>query len=270
MAMATANSNEQAASGNKRTQQAVAARAYQKARLTAATEDEILANYPPVISQMVYRFAPLVKVTVDIDDLKNIASLALIQASHGFDPAAGMSFEGYARMRIRGAILDEIRKSQPLSRTVYSRRKELENTIETLRIELNRQPEEDEIASRMGVRVEEYRAVLDDLKPVIFVPLHQIMEGDDELAPNQDQYTADITQEDPSESMGRRELHVLIRDRIKQLNRKQQQVLLLFHYEGLRMKDVAELMGISESRVCQINTEAVLSLRSYLQRQERI
>lgn len=268
--MATANSDEQTASGNKRTQQAVAARAYQKARLTAATEDEILANYAPVISQMVYRFAPLVKVTVDIDDLKNIASLALIQASHGFDPAAGMSFEGYARMRIRGAILDEIRKSQPLSRTVYSRRKELENTIETLRIELNRQPEEDEIASRMGVRVEEYRAVLDDLKPVIFVPLHQIMEGDDELAPDQDQYTADITQEDPSERMERRELHVLIRDRIKQLNRKQQQVLLLFHYEGLRMKDVAELMGISESRVCQINTEAVLSLRSYLQRQERI
>ena len=268
--MATANSDEQTASGNKRTQQAVAARAYQKARLTAATEDEILANYAPVISQMVYRFAPLVKVTVDIDDLKNIASLALIQASHGFDPAAGMSFEGYARMRIRGAILDEIRKSQPLSRTVYSRRKELENTIETLRIELNRQPEEDEIASRMGVRVEEYRAVLDELKPVIFVPLHQIMEGDDELTPDQGQYTADITQEDPSESMGRRELHVLIRDRIKQLNRKQQQVLLLFHYEGLRMKDVAELMGISESRVCQINTEAVLSLRSYLQRQERI
>ena len=137
-------------------------------------------------------------------------------------------------------------------------------------MELNRQPEEEEIASRLGVRVEEYRAILDDLKPVIFVPLHQMMEGDDEFTQSQDQYTADITQEDPSESIGRRELHVLIRDRIKQLNRKQQKVLLLFHYEGLRMKDVAELMGISESRVCQINTEAVLSLRSYLQRQERI
>ena len=127
--MATANSDEQTASGNKRPQQAAAARAYQKASLTAATEDEILDTYAPVISQMVHRFVPLVKVTVDIDDLKNIASLALIQAAHGFDPAAGMSFEGYARMRIRGAILDEIRKSQPLSRTVYSRRKELENTL---------------------------------------------------------------------------------------------------------------------------------------------
>ena len=102
---------------------------------------------------MVHRFVPLVRVTVDVDDLKNIASLALIQAAHGFDPVAGMSFESYARMRIRGAILDEIRKSQPLSRTVYSRRKELETTMETLRMELNRQPEEEEIADRLGITV---------------------------------------------------------------------------------------------------------------------
>ena len=173
-------------------------------------------------------------------------------------------------MRIRGAILDEIRKSQPLSRTVYSRRKELENTLETLRMELNRQPEEEEIADRLGITIERYRAQLDELRPVVFVPLHQMLAGDDEFSHSNDHYAADLTQEDPGESTGRRELHVLIRERIKQLNRKQQQVLLLFHYEGLRMKDVAELMGISESRVCQINTEAVLSLRSYLQRQERI
>ena len=249
--------------------QAKAARVYQKAKLSEATEDELLATYAPVISQMVHRFVPLARVTVDIDDLKNIASLSLIQAAHGYDPAAGMSFESYARMRIRGAILDEIRKSQPLSRTVYSRRKELENTIESLRIELNRQPEETEIAARLGVSVAGYHTLLDELRPVIFVPLHQIIEGDDEFSYTNDQSTADITQEDPGEVTGRRELHVLIRERIEQLNRQQQKVLLLFYYEGLRMKDVAELMNISESRVCQINTEAVLSLRRYLKRQER-
>tara|TARA_B100000959_G_scaffold180962_1_gene189336 strand:- start:181 stop:996 length:816 start_codon:yes stop_codon:yes gene_type:complete len=250
--------------------QAKAARVYQKAKLSEATEDELLATYAPVISQMVHRFVPLARVTVDVDDLKNIASLSLIQAAHGFDPAAGMSFESYARMRIRGAILDEIRKSQPLSRTVYSRRKELENTIESLRIELNRQPEETEIAARIGVTVQEYHTLLDALRPIIFVPLHQIIEGDDEFSNANDQYTADVTQEDPGETTGRRELHVLIRERIQQLSRQQQKVLLLFYYEGLRMKDVAELMNISESRVCQINTEAVLSLRSFLKRQEQI
>ena len=269
MAQATANPEQQAAQRENRPVQAQAARAYQKVKLTESTEDELIITYAPVISQMVYRFVPLARVTVDADDLKNIASLSLIQAAHGFDPTAGMSFESYARMRIRGAILDEIRKSQPLSRTVYSRRKELENTIESLRIELNRQPKETEIAERLGVTVGQYRALLDNLRPVVFVPLHQLMEGEDEFSHADNQYTADVTQEDPSETTGRRELHVLIRERIQQLNRQQQKVLLLFYYEGLRMKDVAELMDISESRVCQINTEAVLSLRSFLKRQER-
>lgn len=269
MPQTTANPEQRSAHGDNRPTQAKAARAYQKVKLTESTEDELLDTYATVISQMVHRFVPLVRVTVDVDDLKNIASLALIQAAHGFDPAAGMSFESYARMRIRGAILDEIRKSQPQSRTVYSRRKELENTIETLRIELNRQPEEEEIAARLGTTIEGYRALLNNLRPVIFVPLHQLMEGEDDFSHADNQYTADITQEDPGESTGRRELHELIRERILQLSRQQQKVLLLFHYEGLRMKDVAELLNISESRVCQINTEAVLSLRSFLMRQQR-
>ena len=135
MAPATAHPEQKPFQQGKRPAQAKAARVYQKAKLSEATEDEMLATYAPVISQMVHRFVPLVRVTVDVDDLKNIASLSLIQAAHGFDPTAGMSFESYARMRIRGAILDEIRKSQPLSRTVYSR---IEKEAKTLRGRIRR------------------------------------------------------------------------------------------------------------------------------------
>ena len=271
MAQTTANPDQPAAQQDSRPQRVRAARAYQKTNLTESNEEELLHSYAPVISQMVHRFSPLVSVTVDVDDLKNIASLALIQAAHGYDPGQGMSFENYARMRIRGSILDEIRKSQPLSRTVYSRRKELESTIETLRVELNRQPAEEEIAERMGIGVSQYRQLLDKLRPVIFVPLHQLLEGEDDFGgSSNEKHAADLNQEDPSERAIRHELHELIRDRIKQLNLQQQKVLLLFYYEGLRMKDIAELLNVSESRVCQINTEAVLSLRSFLQRRERV
>jgi RNA polymerase sigma factor for flagellar operon FliA len=183
----------------------------------------------------------------------------------------GVVFEAYARMRIRGAILDEIRKSQPLPRSVYSRRRELESSLESLRIELNRQPTEEEIATRIGTTVDGYRDLLDQLRPIIFVPLHQMLEGEDEFGGGGHEYnSADLNQEDPSEQAGRHELHELIRDRIQQLNRQQQKVLLLFYYEGLRMKDIAELMNVSESRVCQVNTEAILSLRAFLRRRERI
>ena len=269
MAQATTNPKQQTDRPPPQPQRVAAARAYQKTHLTEVTEEELLVNYAPVISQMVHRFAPLVRVTVDVDDLKNIACLALIQSAHTFDPGLGVVFEAYARMRIRGAILDEIRKSQPLSRSVYSRRRELESSLESLRIELNRQPTEEEIATRIGTTVDGYRDLLDQLRPVIFVPLHQMLESDDEFGSG-DQHVADLTQPDPADNASRHELHAMIRDRILQLSRQQQKVLLLFYYEGLRMKDIAELMNISEGRVCQVNTEAVLSLRAYLQRQERV
>ncbi len=246
-----------------------AARAYQKVSLTESAEEDLMAQYAPLINQLVHRFAPLVRVVVDVDDLRSIACMALLQAAHSFDPQQGVPFEVYARMRLRGAILDEIRKAQPLSRTVYSRRRELEKTIETLRVELNRQPTEDEIAGRLGVTKNSYHILLDDLRPVIFVPIHQMMEGDEEFGAA-GHLVEDINQADPSDQTSTREMHVLIRERIQQLPKQHQKVLTLFYYEGLRMKDIAELLGVSESRICQINTEAVLSLRSYLRKKEKV
>ena len=246
-----------------------AAKAYHKTALTEATEEDLLLGYAPVINQMVHRYAPLVRVSVDADDLRNIACMSLLQAAHSFDPSLGVPFEIYARMRIRGAILDEIRKHQPLSRTVYSRRRDLERSIEELRIELNRQPSEDEIAARLGTSVPQYHALLDQLRPVIFVPIHQMLEGDDDFGAAGHQ-VEDLNQGGPVEKIITKELHELIRDRIIELPKQHQKVLTLFYYEGLRMKDIAELLGVSESRICQINTEAVLSLRAYLSKKEKI
>jgi len=244
-------------------------KAYQKVSLTEATEEDLLTNYAPIINQTVHRFAPLVRVSVDADDLRNIACMALLQAAHTFDPSQGVAFEIYARMRVRGSILDEIRRQQPFSRTVYSRRRDLERNIEELRIELKRHPTESEIATRLGVSVPSYHALLETLRPIIFVPIHQILENDVEFG-DSGQMVEDLTQADPSQQAGQRELHELIRERILELPKQHQKVLTLFYYEGLRMKDIAELLGVSESRICQINTEAVISLRSYLHKKEKV
>ena len=245
-----------------------AARTYHKMSLNDFTEEQLLENYAPIISQMVNRFAPLAQVAVDTDDLRSIACLSLIQAAHSFDPAHGLSFEIYCRMRIRGAILDELRKSQPLSRSVYSRRREVEQVIESLREEKSRQPTEDEIATRLGVTLDAYQRLLEALRPVVFIPLHQAIEGDAEYGIRAE-HLSDLTESDPSDHAGAKELHQLIRERILQLNQQQKKVLTLFYYEGLRMKDIAELLNVSESRICQVHTEAMLSLRSYLRRKEQ-
>ena len=246
-----------------------AAKTYQKTALTEASEEDLLQGYAPVINQMVHRFAPLVRVSVDADDLRNIASMALLQAAHSYDSSRGVPFEIYARMRIRGSILDEIRKHQPLSRTVYSRRRDLERSIEELRIELNRQPSEEEIAARLGTSVAQYHALLDQLRPVIFVPIHQMLEGDDDFAAAGHQ-VEDLNHGGPVDQTVTKELHELIRDRIVELPKQHQKVLALFYYEGLRMKDIAELLGVSESRICQINSEAIISLRAYLSKKVKI
>ncbi len=242
-----------------------AARMYHRMSLTESTEEELMAKHAPMIHQLVHRFAPLARVIVDVDDLRSIACMALLQAAHTFDPQLGVAFEVYGRMRVRGAILDEIRKAQPLSRTVYSRRRELEKAIEGLRVELVRQPTEEEIAARLGIPLTGYHQMLDDLRPVTFVPIHQMLEGDEDFGAA-GHMVEDLNQPDPASKAITRELYVLIRERILQLPKQHQKVLTLFYYEGLRMKDIGELLGVSESRVCQINTEAVLSLRSYLRR----
>lgn len=244
-----------------------AARVYHKMSLSDFTEEQLLENYAPIISQMVNRFAPLAQVMVDRDDLRSIACHSVIQAAHSFDPARGLSFEIFCRMRIRGAILDELRKSQPLSRSVYSRRREVEQVIESLREEMSRQPTEDEIATRLGMTLDAYQQLLDHLRPVVFIPIHQVIEGDGEFGVRAE-HLSDLTQSDPSDQAGTKDLLRLIRERIEQLNPQQKKVLALFYYEGLRMKDIAELLKVSESRICQIHTEAILSLRSYLLRKE--
>ncbi len=241
---------------------------YQKASPLEISEEELLQNYATIIAQMAHRFAPIVRAAVDIEDLKSIASMAVIQASRTFNPTLGVAFEVYCRIRIRGSILDELRRSQPLTRSVISKRKELERTIQALSEEVQRQPAEEEIAEKLGMSLDEYHTLLDDLRPVVFVPLDQAMDEDEEYSGGVQ--VEDITQVGPDERTNTRDLQALIRDRLVQMPPNHKKVLSLFYYEELRLKDIAQLLKVSESRVCQIHTEAIISLRAYLQRKEKV
>lgn len=241
---------------------------YQKASPLEISEEELLENYATIIAQMVHRFAPIVRSAVDIEDLKSIASMAVIQASRAFNPALGVAFEAYCRIRIRGSILDELRRTQPLTRSVISKRKELERTIQALSEEVKRQPTEEEISEKLGVSLDEYHALLEELRPVVFVPIDQPMDEDDDFPGGQQ--LQDITQIGPDDRAAAHDLQALIRDRLMQMPANHKKVLTLFYYEELRLKDIAALLKVSESRVCQIHTEAIISLRAYLQRKEKV
>jgi RNA polymerase sigma factor for flagellar operon FliA len=246
-----------------------ALRAYHQVCLKKLSEDEIVAKYAPLALKMVHRIAPLTDSIVDFDDLKNVAFFALVQCIRSFDPEIGVAFEVYCRARVRGAILDEIRKNYSVSRTVYGKWKALQEKLQDLTEHLSRQPTEAEIAENLGVSTDQYRNLLDELRPVAFVSLDSIS-GESELDDGAPFQLEDLTQSDPSDQTGTRDLQSVIRSRLGEMPAQQRKILTLYYYEDLRFKDIAALMGLTESRICQIHTEAILALRGFLDRQERL
>lgn len=243
---------------------------YRKAGIKEYSEDELVVKYAPLVLKMVHRIAPITRAVVDFEDLKNVAYFALVQSARSFDPDLGVAFEVYCKHRIRGAILDELRKNSSVTRSVYTKWKKLERAIQEQEDKLGHPPTEAEIACSLDISVDEYRALLDDLRLVSYVSLDEISAQEADSGDFIPYQLEDLHQVDPAGQASARDLEELIRNRILQMTPQQKKILTLYYYEGLRFKDIAILMSVSESRICQIHTEAILALRAFLDREESL
>lgn len=245
------------------------AKLYQRGAIKDYTEDELVIKYAPLVIKMVHRIAPVMHAVVDFEDLKSVAYFALVQSARSFDPDLGVAFEVYCKHRIRGAILDELRRNSTVTRTTYSKWKKLERAIQDLEDKLGKPPSEVEIAAALDISVPDYRELLDELRLITYVSLDEISghEGDgSDFIPFQ---LEDLHQVDPANQACSRDLQQLVRNRILQMSPQHKKILTLYYYEGLRLKDIAILLKVSESRICQIHTEAILALRAFLDREEK-
>jgi RNA polymerase sigma factor for flagellar operon FliA len=157
-----------------------------------------------------------------------------------------------------------LRRISPLSRSDLARRQALEETIDTLTTELGGPPSEEQVASRLGVAMAEYRQLLDRLRGVVFESLSEPAFLASDEVPSRE--LVDLNQQGPAEQLLQRELHQQIRDRIHLLPSVQKKVLHMFYYEGLRLKDIGEILGFTEARACQIHVQAVSAISAYLKR----
>jgi RNA polymerase sigma factor FliA len=230
----------------------------------ADSEDDLLKRYAPLVVRTVHRYCPALPAGTDLDDWINLGLFALVQAWRTYDPTRGASFPHFARIRIKNAIFDELRRISPLSRGDLARRQELEEAIDELSQRLGRPPEELEIAARLGLSTDDYHRLLDRLRGVTFESLSEpAFLASDEL-PSQE--LADLNQPCPAEQLLDRELQEELRKRIVQLPDTQRKVLHMFYFEGLRLKDIGELLGFTEARACQIHVQAVTTLRTHFKR----
>jgi RNA polymerase sigma factor for flagellar operon FliA len=195
------------------------------------------------------------------DDLLSSGVLGLIRALDNYDAGHGTAFSTYAVPKIRGAILDDLRSNDPASRTLRRREREVREARRALGLELGRDPSEQEIADRLGVDIRLYWRWMESLRALKTLPIDRpVAPGGDEVAtlgeiiadPDADELDAALLQEE------RREI---VAKAIQELKAQERTVLALYYYEDLKQAEIAEVLGVSESRVSQIRSKAIRTLR---------
>jgi len=244
-----------------------ASHAYKKASGQEAPDWSLLERYLPLVKSIVGRMRLYFPAGVDMDDLYSIGISGLITAVRRCDPDKTNSFASYAALRVRGAILDELRKLDWIPRSDRLRAKKLKLVINTLEQDLLRPATEEETAEAMEMSVPEYHRLLDTIRPVTFISLDASASGEGDAGGNAiHEVISDDTLPDARDNVERKETVSLLRERIKQLPEVPRKVLMMYYYENMRLAEIAAVFGLTESRICQIHSQAVISLRSYLDR----
>jgi RNA polymerase sigma factor for flagellar operon FliA len=226
------------------------------------SEEDTLKSHMPLVRSVVDRMRASLPPHIDIQDLYSVGLLGLINALRRFDPTHGITFASYATMRIRGAVLDELRRMDWMSRSLRVKAKKLTEVISAFEQKVGRPATEAEIAEELGISPEEYTTLLDDVRPVSYVELDSLS-GDDEDS-NLHDVIADENQPTASDLAMKQELIQLVSERIEKLPEIQRKILAMYYHENLRLAEIAKIFGLTESRICQIHTQAVLSLKSYI------
>ncbi len=227
--------------------------------------EKVIEEFMPVINYWANRYAYQASPVLDREDLISAGILGLIEAYNRFDPSKGVKFKTFAEFRIRGAILDEIRKLDIIPRSVRDKIDEYEEVIRKLYQKLGRMPEEEEIAKALGLSLDEYYKFLDRIKGISFIDINTLKQKIPDLD-EEDlfEFIPGDEKEDPFEKYALKELEEKLKDAIEKLSEKEKLVLALYYYEGLTMKEIAKVLDYTESRISQIHSQAILKLRALL------
>lgn len=237
-----------------------AAKVYQKGR--PEPDWELVQRYIPLAKAIVSKMHRLFSQSFDCEDIYSIALLGLIQATQTFEASKGMHFGSYAKLRIRGALLDELRKMDWMSRAERSKVKQYKKNVEALALELNREPEDHEIQSALNLSPKSHQAIEELSKPRYTLPLDKSFDKqvDNEIC-NLHEMISDLTEMDARDITESKDLYSSLRDALDQLEATPKKVLVLYYIEGLKLAEIAVAFKVSESRICQIHNKALADLR---------
>ena len=234
----------------------------------ADVENELVIKYLPLVSAALARLSMTLPDHVDRDDLNSVGLIGLLQALRNFDPACGTSFETYARLRIRGAMLDELRRMDWMPRTLHEKARKLQNAMMQLEQKHSKPPTDAQMAKALKLSVPQYLQMLDEVRPVAFICLDAVHSTEEGEGGSLHEAVSHAAAVNPVEQTSEQELKRVVFERLKQLPEVQRKVLALYYLEDLNLREIAEAFNLTESRICQIHAQAVLSIRTYVERIE--
>jgi RNA polymerase sigma factor for flagellar operon FliA len=227
--------------------------------------EKLILHYAPLVKYVASRVATGLPSSVDQADLVSYGMFGLIDALHKFEPSRGNKFETYAIPRIKGAIIDELRAMDWVPRSVRFKQREIEKALTELETELKRQPSEQELADHLGVTRSELHSVINQISFVSVLALDEAVSvGTDRGEQVSLIDTLADRGLDPTQGLESQETRGLLAAAINSLSEREKIVVTLYYFEGLTLAEIGEILGVTESRVCQIHTKAVGGLRGQL------
>jgi len=226
--------------------------------------EKLILAYAPLIKYCAQRIYQGLPGNVDFDDLLSYGSIGLIDAINKYDPKLNTNFEGYAVFRIRGAILDGLRKMDWAPQSLRRKAKEIEKAYFSLEQKLGRSPLDYEVAEFMGISEKELEKQLQDVGNLSIISLEQPIDtGDSDLLTLSD-FLVDGKSPDPTQNLEKNELKEYLAKALRELTEKEKLVITLFYYEELTVKEISKILELTEGRISQIHKKAILKLKSKL------
>ncbi|MGN0472029.1 MAG: FliA/WhiG family RNA polymerase sigma factor [Lachnospiraceae bacterium] len=231
---------------------------------TQEIREKIILEYAPLVKVVSGRLSMYLGYNVEYEDLVSYGIFGLIDAIDKYDPKKEVKFETYASLRIRGAILDQIRKMDWIPRTIRQKQKKIETVMKEIEAEKGHNASDEEIAAGLGISEEEYAEWQSQMKITNIVSLNEYMEQGSEI-PN-DARTTSKQFDTPEEVLEQNELKEILGNALELLTEKEKKVILLYYYEELTLKEISNVLEVSESRISQLHTRALQKMKEKLGR----